>query len=95
MYIRGGLARHVNGSATSTLRKWPIPGGVSNFLRFENTGANPIVLSLNKDDAEAATQQGVTVAAAEVLELPAETANFWTKSTSGSTFQAVAFVRRG
>lgn len=95
MYIKGGLARHVNGSATSSLLMWPIPGGVANFIRFENTGSNPIVLSLNKDDAEAATQQGVTVAASEVLELPAETKNFWTKSAAGSTFEAIAFVRRG
>lgn len=99
MYVRGGLPKHVNGTtAVDTLEQWPKPavlGGVGNSIRFENTGVNPLVLSLNDDDAQATPQKGVTVAAAEVLELPAEISSLWTRSTLGSTFEAIVFVRRG
>ena len=102
IYERVGLPRHVNGTtAVNTLERWvireqpPAKGGVTNFLRFENIGANPVVLSLNEEDAEATPQRGVTLAAAEVLEVPAEVTSFWTLSTLGTDFEAIAFIRRG
>jgi hypothetical protein len=101
MYIRGGLPIHVSRTtANNALEEWPIPGGQANFLIFRNTGANSILLSLNRQNAEAAAAEGYTVGTTlgvdDVLEVPAEIGSFWTLSAVGaSSFDAIAFVRRG
>ena len=98
-YLRGGVPRHYNrATANNVLEEWDLQrvGGVANYLRFSVTGANDIILSLDKSSAEASPSEGTTVAAGATIELPAEIARFWTRSAGGaSAFQAIAFIRRG
>jgi len=70
--------------------------GTANWFRFENTGGgagDDILLSFCEADLLGGI--GVTLAAGEVFEGPLEIARFWTVSTLGSTFTALAAIRRG
>lgn len=94
VYLRGGIPRHVTGTtAIATAQQWLWSGGVANHLWFQNTGTGAIVLSFTADDA--AADRGISVAAGADYLLPAEIADFYTKSAAAETFQAVVFIRRG
>ena len=108
VYLRGGrpviLAKTV---AVATPQQWHWQGvlkdgaggaanGTANWFRFENTGggaADDILLSFSEADLTAGI--GITLASGEVFEGPLEIGRFWTVSTLGSTFTAMAAVRRG
>jgi len=93
-FIRGGLPWHVNGTtANNAVEKWPVTGGRTNWLRFVNTSANAIVLTLTTE-ADATAGVGLNVAAGAAVELFVEVIEFWTKAAAGaSTFQALAACR--
>ena len=100
--VKGGIPVHVNGTtAITTTEKWRWTsqqvvngGGPSNFLWFKNTGGGSLVLSFTKDDADAG--RGITLAASEIWEGPAELDAFYTSGAAAArTFEAVAFIRRG
>jgi len=101
-YIRGGQPFHINRStASNTLEEWPIERATAaNWLWFKNTGANDIILSLERSAAETVPSVGVTVGTTvgvdDIYEGPAEISGFWTRSAVGvSAFQAIAYLRRG
>jgi hypothetical protein len=96
-YLRGGLPIHINKSTGSNaLEEWQIPKGQANTLLFRNSGANSILVSLDKDSADASPSIGYTVVAGQAIEWPAEIGRFWTRSPAGvSSFEAIAFLRRG
>jgi len=96
MYLRGGIPRLMKGTAHTT--QWDrheVPDGVCNSLVFKNSGGNPIMIALSKEDADLGV--GYTVANGTTIgPWPAETGAIWTKSTGGdSAWEALAFVRRG
>jgi hypothetical protein len=98
LYTAGGIPFNLNKTtAVNVLEKWTWNpnqgGGVSNWLWFKNTGANPMTLSFTQADADAGI--GVTLAAGAVFEGPAQLGAFLTKSTLGTTFESVLFLRRG
>ncbi|MCU0912940.1 MAG: hypothetical protein MUC88_00080 [Planctomycetes bacterium] len=96
MYIRGGIPRFLAGGADATAwSRFEFPDGPCNSLVFKNTGANPLLLALSKEDADAGVGwtvgNGVTVG-----PWPAESATIWVKATvSTTTWEALAFIRRG
>ena len=93
-YVKGGIPAHVNGTtAIATVEDWAWVGGVANYLWFKNTGAGAIVLSFVQADAAAGI--GLTLAAGEVWQGPAEIGKFYTKSAAARTFEALVFLRRG
>ena len=70
--------------------------GTANWFRFENAGGgagDDILLSFNPLDLAAGI--GITLASGDIFEAPIEIARFWTLSTAGSTFTALAAQRRG
>jgi hypothetical protein len=104
IYTRGGIPAIIAGTTINPTdtQEWhwrdrPLPDGGSygtaNWLRFENMGGGPIVLSFSKADADAGV--GLVVAAAEVVELPVECARFFTRSAAAQPFVALVALRRG
>jgi hypothetical protein len=93
-FIRGGLPQHINGTtANNAVEKWPVTGGRTNWLRFVNTSANAIVLTLTTE-ADATAGIGLSVAAGAAVEVFAEIIEFWTKAAAGaSTFQMLVACR--
>ena len=95
LYLRGGIPLHVNATTANpaAVENWTWQEGVANYLWFKNTGGGALTLSFKQADAEA--DKGITLAAGDVWEGPAEIAGFYTKSAAAQTFEAVAFIRRG
>lgn len=93
-YLRGGTPVHMNYSTgVGLVQQWVIPQDRANHLWFKNTGTGAIVLSFSEADSTA--DRGITIAAGDVWEGPAEIAEFFTKSAAAESFEAVAFRRRG
>jgi len=106
VYARGGIPAFVAGTTVNpaATQQWhwrnsPLPDGpasgygTANWLRFENTGTGPIVLSFSEEDADNGI--GITVAASAVVEMPVEIARFFTRSAAAQTFVALVALRRG
>jgi len=106
VYSRGGIPVFVAGTTINpgAVQEWhwgnsPLPdgpqnaSGTANWIRFENTGSGPIVLSFSQADADAGI--GISVAGPGVFEGPIECGRFYTKSAAAQTFVALMALRRG
>ncbi len=99
LYTKGGMPIQVNGAtgvATTVKHVWNdqgAAGGVANWLWFRNTGAGDLTLAWTEADADASI--GITLAAGEVWEGPAEIGAFYTRAAANQAFEAVVLLRRG
>jgi hypothetical protein len=96
MLYRSGHPQHINGPATTggTLENWPVTGGPTLQLDFQNTHATEdIELFLTKVAAEAGAGNGFIVPARVGFVLEVEVIEFWTLSTNASSFTCIAACR--
>lgn len=103
-YLRGGMPSPLVGTATTTVGQHQIGRpdrgmGISNFLHFENRGANDIVLAFSVADMTAGRTITIPTGLGVIgnpLSLPVEAANIWVKTLVGAAaFTLLALLRRG
>lgn len=91
-YPLPGHAYHMQGSATTSVAEWKLPGQTT-WLRIANhDDTNALEVFLTAKAAEAGAGNGITIATESAVEMPIQVGRFWTLAGGTVAFDVLAAI---